>query len=157
MLEVIQKASGCPAITTGQAITESLRYLGVQKLVLISPYVKKTNEYEIHYLHEAGFVVIHDFGLGLSGGDEYIAVTPTRWAEIAIENDRPEAEGCLLSCTNTTMVEVIEDLEQSLKKPVVTSNQAALWACLRRLNFTQPIPGLGHLCNQAGAQNTVVA
>ncbi|MGH7772052.1 MAG: maleate cis-trans isomerase family protein [Candidatus Binatia bacterium] len=145
VVEVIQSASGCPAITTGQAITEAFKRLELKKLVLISPYVKKTNQHEIHYLGEAGLEVIHDFGLGLSGGDEYIAVTPQRWKEIVGENSRPEADGYFLSCTNTRMIEVIEGLEQSLGKPVITSNQAALWACLRKLGFTRSIAGLGRL------------
>ncbi len=145
VLEVIQKASGCPAITTGQAITEALKLLWLKKLVLISPYIKETNQHEVHYLREAGFEVIHELGLGLSGGDAYINVTPQRWKEIALQNARPEAEGYLLSCTNTTMIEAIEELEQSLKKPVVTSNQAALWASLRRLNISQPAAAPGRL------------
>jgi maleate cis-trans isomerase len=145
VVEVIQSASGCPAITTGQAITNAFKRLGVKKLVLISPYVEKTNQHEVHYLSEAGFEVIHELGLGLTGGDQYIAVTPKRWKEIVCENTRPEADGYLLSCTNTTMIEVIEELEQSLGKPVVTSNQATLWACLRNLGFTRSIAGLGRL------------
>ena len=143
--EVVQKASGCSAITTGQAITEALRLLRLKRLVLISPYVEKTNQHEIHFLREAGFEVIHDLGLGLHGGDEYINVTPQGWKEVALENSRREADGYLLSCTNTTMIEAIEDLEQRLEKPVVTSNQATLWACLQRLGFTRPIDGLGRL------------
>ena len=145
VLETITKASGCPAITTGQAITEALKYLGIKKLVLISPYVETTNEHEVHYLREAGFEVIHELGLGLGGSDDYIAVTPERWCEIAWENRRTEADGYLLSCTNTTMIEAIEATERRLGKPVITSNQATLWACMKRLGMTQPIPSLGQL------------
>ena len=143
--EVIQEASGCLAITTGQAITEALKLFQLKKLVLISPYVAATNQHEIRFLSEAGFDVIHDLGLGLRGGAQYINVTPQRWKEIALENIRPEADGYLLSCTNTTMIEAIEELEQSLKKPVVTSNQAVLWASLGRLNIRQPTTGLVRL------------
>jgi len=149
VLEVIQKASGCPAITTGQAITEALKLLRLKKLVLISPYIKQTNQHEVHFLREAGFEVIHDLGLGLHGGDEYINVTPKRWKEIALENSRTEADGYLLSCTNTTMIEVIEDLERRLKKPVVTSNQAALWASLQKLGVKARPNGLGQLFSLA--------
>lgn len=145
VLEVIQKASGCPAITTGQAISEALKLLQLRKLVLISPYVKKTNQHEVQFLREAGFEVVHDLGLGLQGGDDYINVTPERWKEIALENRRAEADGYLLSCTNTTMIEVIEDLERSLNKPIITSNQAALWAALRRLGVRERPKGLGQL------------
>lgn len=145
VLETIAKASGCPATTTGRAITEALKHLGVKKLVLISPYVEATNEHEVRYLREAGFEVIHELGLGLGGSDEYIAVTPERWREIAWENRRAEAGGYLLSCTNTTMIDAIEATERKLAKPVVTSNQATLWACLRELGLTPSIASLGQL------------
>ncbi len=145
VIELIQEASGCRAITTGQAITQAFRHLGIKKLVVISPYMKKTNEHEIQYLREAGFEVIHDFGLGLAGGDEYITVTPEQWKGIVTANSRSESEGCLLSCTNTSMIEVIEDLEGELLKPVVTSNQATLWACLRILGVDSRPKGLGRL------------
>lgn len=147
--EVIQEASGCLAITTGQAITEALKLFQLKKLVLISPYVAATNQHEIRFLSEAGFDVIHDLGLGLRGGAQYINVTPQRWKEIALENIRPEADGYLLSCANTTMIEAIEELEQGLKKPVVTSNQAVLWASLRKLGVNARPNGLGQLFNLA--------
>ena len=143
--EWIEKAGGCASMTTGQAITQALKFLGVKKLVLITPYVKKTNEHEISYLSEAGFEVVHAFGLGLSGGDEYITVTPERWIEIVTKNLRPEAEGYVLSCTNTTMIEAIEELERLFKKPVIASNQAVLWACLRKLNVGRELNGPGKL------------
>ena len=145
VIDTIANASDCPAITTGQAITEALRYLGIKKLVLVSPYVEATNEHEVRYLSEARFAVVHELGLGLKGSDEYLAVTPQRWSEIAWENRRPEADGYLLSCTNTTMIEAIDAAERRLTKPVITSNQATLWACMKRLGMIQPIPALGQL------------
>jgi maleate isomerase len=145
VLDAIMNATGCAAITTGQAISEALKFLRVRKLVLLSPYVKATNEHEVHYLREAGFEVIHELGLGLSGSDDYIAVTAARWNELAWKNRRAEADGYLLSCTNTTMIEAIEAAERRLAKPVVTSNQAALWACLRKLGLDGRVSGLGRL------------
>jgi maleate isomerase len=145
VVEWIRMAGGCAAITTGQAIAEALRHLRLRKLVLVSPYVKTTNEHEVAYLREAGFEVVHDLGLGLSGSDEYIAVTPERWKEIVLNNLRDQAEGYLLSCTNTRMIEVIEELEQLLGKPVITSNQATLWSCLRKLGVDMRVNGLGQL------------
>ncbi len=145
VVDAIAAASGCAAITTGQAIVEALRHLGIKKLVLLSPYVKTTNEEEIAYLKSAGFDVLHDFAHGLSGSDDYIAVAPERWRELAWENRRDDADGYLLSCTNTTMIEAIAAAEQKLGKPVVTSNQATLWACLKRLGIGKPIAELGRL------------
>ena len=145
VLDMIAGAAGSAAITTGQAIVGALGHLGIKKLVLISPYVQSTNAHEVAYLREAGFDVIHELGLGLAGSDDYIEVAPGRWRDLAWENRRPEADGYLLSCTNTTMIEAIEAAEEKLGKPVVTSNQATLWACLRKLGLAQRVAGLGRL------------
>ena len=39
----------------------------------------------------------------------------------------------------------IEAWEAEFNKPVVTTNQAALWATRQRLGSTDPMPGLGRL------------
>ena len=144
--EWVGRASGCTAVTTSRAITEALHELAIRKLVLISPYVEETNQAEMRYMAEAGFEVIHELGLGLAGSDDYIAVTPEQWLDITSDNSRPEAEGYFLSCTNTRMIETIEAVESRLARPVVSSNQAALWACLRRMGRPTSITGLGRLC-----------
>jgi len=145
LVEQIHDVTGCPALTTGQAVREALSCLGVKRLVMITPYVEKTNLHEVSYLQEAGFEVIHELGLGLTGADQYLKLTPDDWKEIAIRNMRSEAEGYFLSCTNTTMIEAIEKCEDTLSRPVVTSNQATLWACRQRLGLGGYIPGLGRL------------
>jgi maleate cis-trans isomerase len=47
------------------------------------------------------------------------------------------------------MIDAIEDVERRLEKPVVNSNQAVLWAALRRLDITESIAGLGRLFRRA--------
>lgn len=144
----MSRASGCATLTTSQAVTEALNALAVRRLVLISPYGEATNRSELRYMAEAGFDVVHELGLGLPGSDAYIEVTPEQWLEITCDNARPEAEGYFLSCTNTRMIETIEALESRLARPVVSSNQATLWACLRRMGRSTSIPGLGRLCTE---------
>jgi len=55
----------------------------------------------------------------------------------------------LAPATNTTQIEAIADIERLLGKPVVSSNQAVLWGCVRKLQATlsplKPMPGLGRL------------
>jgi len=107
---------------------------------------KATNEHEIEFLGQAGYEVIHDLGLGLTGGgDEYLRITPREWTDLTVENRRAAADGYFLSCTATSMIDAIEDVERSLDKPVVNSNQAVLWAALRRLDVTEPVAGVGRL------------
>ena len=80
---------------------------------------------------------------------EFATVTPQEWTELARKHDRPEADGIFLSCTNTTQIEAVADIEHALGKPVVNSNQAVLWGCVKRLKSAlgplAPMPQLGRL------------
>jgi len=144
IVETVQQASGCATITTAQAIREAFECCAIKKLVLISPYVKTTNEHEISYLTEAGFTVLHEIGLALES-HAYGSVTPEEWIRVVNENTRPAADGYFLSCTNTRMIEAVAELERQLGKPVINSNQATLWACLQRLGIAHRDKRLGRL------------
>jgi maleate cis-trans isomerase len=52
---------------------------------------------------------------------------------MGVKADHPEAEVLVISCTDYRAVEAIPALEQALQKPVVTSNSALMYVCLKRL------------------------
>ena len=117
----------------------------MKKVVLLTPY--KSNKAVIDYLTAAGVTVVRDVAMKLEAKD-FGSVTPSEWARIAKENDRSDADGMFLSCTNTTQIEAIAGIEQMLGKPVVNCNQAVLWGCMRRLKDkvrVAPMPQLGRL------------
>ena len=144
IVETVERASGCPTLTTAQAITQAFNHFAIRKLVLISPYVRATNEHEVQYIKEAGYTVVHELGLGLESHG-YSAVTPEEWRNIVKENARAEADGYFLSCTNTRMIEAVPEIEREINKPVISSNQATLWACLKRLGISHSDNRLGRL------------
>ena len=146
IVEIIEQASGCPTITTAQALTQAFDHFGIKKLVLISPYVQATNQLEVNYLSETGYTVLHELGLALEP-HAYSSVTPEEWKKVVKENLRADADGYFLSCTNTRMIEAVADLEQDLGKPVINSNQATIWACLKKLGTKHSDPRLGRLFN----------
>ena len=146
IVEIIEQSSGCPTLTTAQAITRAFNHFAIKTLVLISPYVQATNEHEVHYLKEAGYTVVHELGLGLESHG-YSAVTPEEWKQIVMENTRADADGYFLSCTNTRMIEAVAEIEREIDKPVISSNQATLWACLKRLGISHSDNRLGRLFN----------
>ena len=123
--------TGIEALATSRLVLEALRALGMKKLRLLSPY-QSNDERQALPGARRDSTVVHDVALGLTAR-EFAQVTPQRWLALAREHDRPEADGIFLSCTNTTQIEAIADIEQALGKPVVNSNQAVLWGCVQRL------------------------
>jgi maleate isomerase len=146
ILDIVKDATGIEALATSRLVLEALQALGLNKLVVLSPY--RSNEAVIDYLKATGFTVVHDVGLNLRSL-EFANVTPREWTELARQHDRPEADGIFLSCTNTTQIEAIADIERALGKPVVNSNQAVLFGCVKRLKSAlgplPPMPTLGRL------------
>jgi maleate isomerase len=131
IIDLIRKTTGIEALSTSSLVNDALRALGVSKLVVLSPY--QSNQNIIDYLTAAGFAVVSDVALKCKSAADFEAVTPQRWLELAVENDHPDADGIFLSCTNTTQIEAVTAIEAALGKPVVNSNQAVLWGCLKRL------------------------
>jgi maleate cis-trans isomerase len=146
LIDIVREATGIETVATSALVIEAMRALGIKSVVLLSPYL--SNDVIVRYLQENGIAVRHDVALRLNG-HEFAAVTPQRWLELAREHDRGDADGIFLSCTNTTQIEAIEDIERTLGKPVVNSNQAVLWGCVRRLGgklgALPATPGLGRL------------
>ena len=62
-----------------------------------------------------------------------------------LEHTPKESEAVFLPGAAWRAMEVAEELEQRLGKPVVTVNQAAIWLALRKVGVTRPIPGFGRL------------
>ena len=151
ILDIVREASGIEAVATSRLVLEALEALGLRKLVVLSPY--KSNQAVIDYLHASGFLVVHDVALARKPL-EFATVTPREWTELA-RHDRPEADGIFLSCTNTTQIEAVADIESALGKPVVNSNQAVLWGCVQRLKPAlgpiAPMPQLGRLMGRMAA------
>ena len=149
LLDAVRSQSDAVALTTAQAVVDALKAVAIKKLVLISPYEQETNDHEIDYLAQQGFETLHDVALKVPMSQGYLSVPPSRWLEVVKENLRDDADGYFLSCTNTTQIDVVERLEQMLGKPVVNSNQATIWACLKalrsRLGEMRQVKGLGSL------------
>src|SRR4026209_2625032 len=86
---------------------------------------------------------------GRSASPTFVAQPPGGWSDLGVGLARCAADGYFLSCTNTTQIEAIEPIERRLGKPVVNSNQAVLWACVKRLRHklgaARLASGLGRL------------
>ena len=65
-------------------------------------------------------------GLNLSCDIEDVEPAETRQI-VESQVDRPEADAVFISCTGMRTAAIIDVLETSLGKPVVTANQATLW------------------------------
>jgi maleate isomerase len=134
-------------ITVITAIVEAIKSLNLQKISVMTPYVDEINEKEKEFLEHniPGLEVLSIKGLGIVGNLPKGKLNPFSSYPIIKKWDVNESEGIFISCTNWRTFEIIEYLEKDLKKPVITSNQAALWRALRIIGVKDRLNGLGKL------------
>ncbi|NQU59326.1 MAG: aspartate/glutamate racemase family protein [Rhodospirillales bacterium] len=150
MAEIAMGAPWAQPMCLVTGVVDALRELGVQKLVVGTPYLDEINTAEAEFLVSKGFDVLDIQGLNLETGIEFGCVTPDYWKTFAQEIDRPDADAIFLSCGGIRALEVAHEIEQLTGKPVITSNQAQFWSCLRRAGVTDSIQGFGQIFSRPG-------
>lgn len=141
----IASATGLPALMTSEAIVEALRKFSSKRIVLLTPYIADVNAREAGFLKDSGFEVLSETGLGLDTNTEMARLAPEVWLDLARRNRTDRADAYLVSCTAVRSAEVIDEMERELGRPVVTSNQAIAWHCLRKAGIQDKVPGFGAL------------
>ena len=150
--EIIKKEikKGAPysiPMTLVTGVIDALKELKIKKIVVGTPYLDEINIKEAEFLYEKGFSVLNIQGLNLTKGIEFGTVTPDYWIKFAEEINEKSADAIFLSCGGIRSTEVIQEIENKTGKPVITSNQAQMWSCLRRAGIEDKISGFGKLFN----------
>lgn len=145
IIERLQSRTGLPVTTTSTGVVEALRILNVQKVVVTTPYQKKVNQAEKAFLEGNGFKVLRLEAVE-SPEPKYVPqIHPEEMYRLTKGIFTEEADGIFISCTGLHVDTIIKLLEEDLKRPVVTSNQATLWSALRKIHVNEKIEGLGKL------------
>lgn len=145
MAEIQKGAPWARPMCLVTGVVDALTELGAKKLVVGTPYLDEVNTAEAEYLIQKGFDVLDIQGLNLANGIDMGRVTPAYWKEFALSIDHPDADVIFLSCSGIRALEVAEEIEQAAGKPVITSNQAQFWSCLRRAGIRDQLQGFGQI------------
>ena len=144
IIEQMRDAAGVPATTTATAVVTALRTLGVQTVAVLSPHIDDLNARLRAYLEAAGFNVAAMVGLNLSCDIEAVEPAETRRI-VEAQVDSADADAVFISCTGMRTAAIIDDMEASLDKPVVTANQATLWHLAQLAGCSGGVDGRGRL------------
>ncbi len=128
--------SGLPAVTTAGALVEALHDMGAGRVAFTSPYVKALNRESVDFMKKCGIEVVNQSGFEKELSSlEQNALTPEDAYQMGLKADHPDAEVLVIACTDYRALEAVPALEQALGKPVVTSNSALMYCCLKKLGI----------------------
>jgi maleate cis-trans isomerase len=147
LLRDIAAITNRPFVTSLQAEVEGLRAAGAGRVAIASPYPVRQTEKRVTVLTEEGFEVVGHHSLDIERTRDIAQLDPQQVRAQAIElaTEHPEADVIYLPCGSLPVTTVIDDIERTTGKPVVTNVQAQVAANLRRLGYPSSISGYGRL------------
>ena len=143
------EASKVPALTSAQAIGRALRALGTLRVAIATPYSGEViGRAKRYYETKFGVSVIATQSLGATDSYAIGKMDPNAVPAAFDRIDRPDVEALMVPGGNFPTMDSIAAWEQRYGKPVITTNQAALWAILKHMKISTPLDGRGRLLAQ---------
>ena len=136
---------GIPVTNPVSAAAKGLKALGVRRIALITPYPDDVNAVVEKFVSGQGFEIAVKGSFKCKGDFEISRVPPQALYEAAVELGRKDVGGVFISCTALRCSSMIQRAEDAIGKPIVTSNQALAWDCLRLAGDERPVAGFGRL------------
>jgi maleate cis-trans isomerase len=138
--------AGAPAITSAQAVGRAVRALGARRVAIVSPYSEAVNARAARYFQDRhGLETIALEGFGATDAYAIGKLGPQNARDAFARIDRPAIEAFVVPGGNFPTMPSIAAWEKEFRKPVVTTNQASLWAMLRAFDSTDRLPAYGRL------------
>ena len=137
-----------PGVYVTTPITAALRAfkkLDINKIAILTPYPKLVNETVYDYLQKRRIEVDSFSGFNLEYDSDIAKVDPQHLIKTIKNIDYSDVDAIFVSCTALRIVEVLQEIEDLIKKPIVSSNQAIIWDSIRSTKIKSNIKGYGKL------------
>lgn len=126
--EAMLAAGARRAVTASSAMVDALHAVGAKRVAVATPYTRTLTARLTRFLEEAGFEPVSVVHLGLKSGMSRVSRETV--ANLIRRACHPEADAVFLSCTALRTFGIVAELEEEVQCPILTSNQASLWAAL---------------------------
>jgi maleate isomerase len=137
-----------PGVYVTTPITAALRAfkkLDINKIAILTPYPKLVNETVYDYLQKRRIEVDSFSGFNLEYDSDIAKVDPQHLIKTIKNIDYSDVDAIFVSCTALRIVEVLQEIEDLIKKPIISSNQAIIWDSIRSTKIKSSIKGYGKL------------
>jgi maleate isomerase len=145
----IRDLSGLDGVSGGaSAIRDALTALKVKNIAFLTPYQQVGDEHVQRFLEESGFTVKRSFGFKVPSIDSISSTPQSALIDAIKQLDGDDVDVILQAGTNLSMLELADEAERWIGKPVLTVNAATLWHALRNHGIDDRFDGFGALLRE---------
>lgn len=148
----MSEGANAPAFTSAEAIGKAVQALGAKRIALVSPYSEEViGRAKRYYESQYGLEVIATEAFGATDSYAIGGLSAENATDAFARIDRPEIEVLVVPGGNFPTMKFVAGWEQQFGKPVITTNQAVIWAVLGAMDVRDPLVGLGRLLEELPA------
>jgi len=143
--QIHKSKPGVYVTTPITAALRAFRKLDINKIAILTPYPKLVNETVYDYLQKKGIEIDSFSGFNLEHDSDIAKVNPQHLIKTIKNINHSDIDAVFVSCTALRIVEVLQEVEDLIKKPIISSNQAIIWDSIRSTKIKSSIKGYGKL------------
>lgn len=144
--EKIQLAKpGCHVTTPITSAIKAFNKMNVKKIAVFTPYPESVNKTISEYLIKKNINVMSFSTFNLDLDVDFARVDPKYLFEILTKLNINDADALFVSCTALPALEILDEVEKKINKPVFSSNQTLIWDTIRSVGYKSSVEGYGKL------------
>ena len=143
--QIHKSKPGAYVTTPITAALRAFKKLDINKIAILTPYPKLVNETVYDYLQKKKIEIDSFSGFNLEYDSDIAKVDPQHLKRTIKDINYSDVDAVFVSCTALRIVEVLQEVEDLIKKPIVSSNQAIIWDSIRSTKIKSSIEGYGKL------------
>ena len=143
--KILLAKPGCYVTTPVTSAVKAFKIMNINKIALFTPYPDAVNKTILEYFSQKNIEVLSFASLNLNLDSEIANVDPNYILEISSKLEMKNVDALFISCTALPVLNLLNKLEDKLKKLVLSSNQTLIWDTIRSTGYKSPIKGYGKL------------
>jgi maleate isomerase len=144
--EKLQEQIGdVPLSTATEACVAALKTVGAKRIAALSPMSDAYSENVRDFYEAHGFEMPYHAGLQVKESKDIIRVSPEQALEGFRRLDHDDVDTFLHVGAALGIVDMIDDLEKELGRPIVSVNAATYWYAMRQHGITDVVEARGQL------------
>jgi len=145
----LQEAIGdVPLVTATDACVAALKTMGAKRIAALSPMSDVYSQSVQDYYQAMGFEVPYHAGLQVKKPEDIIKVSLEEALAGFRKLDHDDVDTFLHVGAALGIVDMVEELERELGRPIVSTNIATYWYALRQHGINDVLEGFGQLARK---------
>ena len=135
----------CYETTPITSAIKAFKKMNVKKIAVFTPYPESVNKTIFEYLNKKSINIKSFSTFNLDLDVDIARVDPKYLSEILTKLNINDADALFISCTALPALEILDEVEKKINKPVFSSNQTLIWDTIRSVGYKSSIEGYGKL------------